>query len=149
MAHSRDSSFADAYYTSSPTREDVVDDYADHLVHYAQQQQQPQALRQQTTLAQIHIPSFRSFASSIPVPSPKARERKPAPFQLSTRSPRAASFSLAERASPRLAEPTSRPLSLDSPLLQQSNGLAGTVSPPQAGHGDRYGHNKQGQTAPC
>ncbi|KAK0336167.1 hypothetical protein LTR59_002135 [Friedmanniomyces endolithicus] len=137
MAHSRESSFADAYYASSPTREDVVDDYADHSVHYAQQQQQPQALRQQTTLAQIHIPSFRSFASSIPVPSPKARERKPAPFQLSTRSPRAASFSLAERASPRLAEPTSRPLSLDSPLLPQSNGLAGTISPPQAGHGDR------------
>ncbi|KAK0252371.1 hypothetical protein B0A54_10449 [Friedmanniomyces endolithicus] len=137
MAHSRDSSFADAYYTSSPTREDVVDDYADHSGYYAREQQQPQAVRPQTTLAQIHIPSFRSFASSIPVPSPKARERKPAPFQLSTRSPRAASFSLAERASPRLAEPTSRPLSLDSPLLPQSNGLAGTVSPPQAGYGNR------------
>ncbi|TKA81466.1 hypothetical protein B0A55_02945 [Friedmanniomyces simplex] len=138
MAHSRDPSFADEYYTSSPTREDApLLDSAAYPVHYAQQQQQPQAVRQPTTLAQIHIPSFRSFASSIPVPSPRTQKRKPAPFHLSARSPRAASFSLAEKASPRLAEPASRPLSLDSPLPQQPNGLAGTVSPPPTEHGDR------------
>lgn len=135
MAHSRTPSFTDDYYTSSPTREDAHHDYRT----YAHAHQQAQPVRQQPSLSNIHIPSFRSFASSIPVPSPKAPKRKPAPFQLSARSPRSASFSLAERASPRLADPTSRPLSLDSPLPQQPNGLATAISPRLTEQDDRYG----------
>ncbi|KAK5739815.1 hypothetical protein LTR17_005101 [Elasticomyces elasticus] len=137
MAHSRSPSFADDYYyTSSPTREDSLRDSNGYQIH-AQQQQHPQAVRQPTPLAQIQIPSFRAFASSIPVPSPRSQKRKPAPFQLSARSPRAASFSLAERASPRLADPTSRPLSLDSPGYQHSSGLAAPNLPSLAEQGDR------------
>jgi hypothetical protein len=126
MAHSRDSSYAtDAYYyTSTPT---AARDDAPAEAYGAHHAQQP--VRKQSSLAQIHVPSFRSFASSIPVPSPGTTKRKPAPFQLA-RSPRAASFSIAEKASPRLADPTSRPLSLDSPLLPQHNGQANVPSPP-------------------
>ncbi|KAK3111173.1 hypothetical protein LTR53_013843 [Teratosphaeriaceae sp. CCFEE 6253] len=127
MAHSQSASFTDDYNTSSPTRDDASHDPAGDLEHTPQH---AQPARHQASLAKIHIPSFRSFASSIPVPSPSTRKSKPAPFHLPARSPRAASFSLAERASPRLADPSSRPLSLDSPLPQQPDGLATAIPPP-------------------
>jgi hypothetical protein len=149
MAHysAHPSYTVDSYHTSPPTststaaRDDARPDAYGATARA--QQDGEQTVRKQTSLAHIHIPSFRSFASSIPVPSPSTTKRKPAPFKLA-RSPRAASFSFAEKASPRLAEPTSRPLSLDSPKLTQHNGQSGILSPPlteefTARQEDRYG----------
>lgn len=128
MSHSsHSSSFADEYYTSNLDETLPEAPNANDTAH-AQQQ----TVRKQASLAQIAIPSFSAFrsqASSIPVLSPSVAKRKPAPFQ-PLRSPRAASFSLAEKASPRLADPGLRPLSLDSPLPQQSLGRANELVPP-------------------
>ncbi|KAK5120556.1 hypothetical protein LTR85_006212 [Meristemomyces frigidus] len=128
MSHSHTSSFADDYYTSP--QEDTALEHP--TTGYAAAHPQLQTVRKQASLAQISVPSFSAFrsqASSIPVSSPSAPKRKPAPFQ-PLRSPRAASFSLAEKASPRLADPASRPLSLDSPLPQQPSGRTNELSPP-------------------
>ncbi|KAK4540559.1 hypothetical protein LTR36_009089 [Oleoguttula mirabilis] len=127
MSHSHSSSFADDYYTSP--HEDTA---LEHPTGYASVPAQQPTVKKQASLAQISIPSFSAFrsqASSIPVSSPSAPKRKPAPFQ-PLRSPRAASFSLAEKASPRLADPASRPLSLDSPLPPQPTGQDNELSPP-------------------
>lgn len=129
--HSHTSSLADDYYTQSLSQyshtSSLSNDSATALPYRAgsafSQHQQP-GVRKQASLASIHAPSFAAFrnqVSSIPV-------RNPA-FQ-PARSPRAASFSLAEKASPRLADPSSRPLSLDSPLPQPPSGLAHVLSPP-------------------
>ncbi|KAK3672588.1 hypothetical protein LTR78_007639 [Recurvomyces mirabilis] len=127
-SHSRSSSFgADDYYSESRVEHTAEDTHGYDA--YEQEDAVPAILKTQSSLAHIQVPSFRSFASSIPVPSPSTTKRKPPPFALA-RSPRAASFSLAERASPRLAEPSSRPFSLDSPLPQQPNGLLNQLSPP-------------------
>ncbi|KAK5108401.1 hypothetical protein LTR62_008357 [Meristemomyces frigidus] len=133
---------ADDYYN------DFSDDNHDDLsepVQHERSSVQEEVVKGHSSLAHIHVPSFRSFASSIPVPSPTAIKRKPAPFGLA-RSPRAASFSLAETSSPRLAEPSARPFSLDSPLPKQPNGHLNELSPPltaefTAQHEDRASHS--------
>lgn len=71
--------------------------------------------------------AFRSQASSIPLPSPISTQRGPAEFN-AMHSSRAASFSMAEKASPRLADPTLRPLSLDSPQVSTGNYAAPNVA---------------------
>lgn len=89
-----------------------------------QQQQQPapslasqqQTARKKASLAAINVPSFSAFRSNLP----SAVKQPPYAAFHGQPSPRAVSFSLAEKASPRLAEPTSRPLSLDSPVPTQS-----------------------------
>lgn len=72
-----------------------------------QQQSSTSARKPASSLAQITVPAFSTFRSQVPRPN--------AAFQHHP-SPRAASFSLSEKASPRLADPSVRPLSLDSPL---------------------------------
>ena len=133
MAHSRASSLADDYYMQSQRSSVYSDQQAPSTTSSSLQQQphhpqhQQQTVRKAASLAQIGVPSFSAFrsqASSIPVP------RKPAAFLQSSLSPRPSSYSLAEQASPRLADPASRPLSLDSPLPQQPTGLASVLSPP-------------------
>ena len=84
--------------------------------------------------------------------SPSALKRKPAALQTSSYSAlRPVSLSLAGQASPRLAEPASRPLSLDSPAPQQPSGLANVLSPPlteeyKAGQEDRWVNRVEGLT---
>lgn len=104
-------------------------------------------VRKQASLANIAVPSFSAFrnqVSNIPVSSPSSNvRRKPAPGQ-SQSSPRVVSFSAAEKASPRLAEPGTRPYSLESPAIQGPTGLASVISPPlteddTTPQGDRYG----------
>lgn len=76
------------------------------------------SVRERTSLAHIAVPSFSAFrsqASSIPITSPSGTKRKPLP--LKAHSP---SISLGDVPSPRLAQPPSRPFSLDSPRFQQS-----------------------------
>ncbi|KAK5137387.1 hypothetical protein LTR08_008965 [Meristemomyces frigidus] len=119
MVHSHSSSFADEYYTTSP------DDTELERPEYAPARAETVTVKK-VSLAHISVPSFSAFrsqASSIGS-TPK---RAPLPFK-PLRSPRAASFSLAEKASPRLADPALRPLSLDSPLPQQPSGLASELS---------------------
>ena len=90
----------------------------------------PEHGRKKSSLARIDVPSFsqfRSQLSGIPIASPTTAKRKPLPPQL-----RPVSNSLAEKASPRLAEPTLRPFSLDSPVQQQSNGAGSTSTSPLA-----------------
>ena len=104
MAHSHSLSSTDNYYTTSPVDTREFEDSPTHRETV------------NAPLAQITIPSFSAFrsqASSIPISSPS--KRNPLPFR-PLRSPRAASFSLAEKASPRLADPTLRPLSLETAL---------------------------------
>jgi hypothetical protein len=155
MVHSRSSSLGDDYYNYSSYGEEEYDAYDTFPVppaqtqhaqqRYSQQQYQPQyqpqyQYQQRPTSAgragppaQISVPSFaafRSHASSIPTASHSAALRRPTiPFK-PAHSPRAASFSLAERASPRLADPASRPLSLDSPVPHQPDRLASVITPP-------------------
>lgn len=78
------------------------------------------------SLAQIQVPSFSAFRSQLPnTPSaitPRAGHH--AAYQ-----PARASFSRSEKASPRLADPTTRPVSVDSPQLLQPNQFAGGVPP--------------------
>ena len=94
-------------------------------------EQVKQPVRKQTSLAQISVPSFSAFrsqASSIPVLSPHGTRRKHPPFPAHL--PRAHSVSITEQASPRLVDPTSRPLSLDSPRLDPPTGFTTGISPP-------------------
>ena len=128
MAHSHSSSLADDYYAQYSPRSSVYSDQQPRT-SVSPPPSQPLQVRKQTSLAHIAVPSFSSFrsqASSIPI----ASQRKPAPLFQPSHSPRSASFSLAEKASPRLADPSSRPLSLDSPLPQQPTGQANIISPP-------------------
>ena len=88
-------------------------------VHSAQHSTQQPRLHQQassSSLAPISVPSFSAFRKAVPsaVRLPDAAFHTPSQ---PSPSPRAASFSLAEQSSPRLAEPVLRPQSLDSPLL--------------------------------
>lgn len=128
--HSSTSSLADDYYHYSaddltPT-EDPADAYylpqherdqppaPQHQQHYAIPQSQT-AVKKQASLAQIAVPSFSAFRSQVSsIPVPRTANRHSATFQ----------------PSPRLAEPASRPFSVDSPLPQQPSGLAGIHSPP-------------------
>ncbi|KAK6443436.1 hypothetical protein LTR95_000263 [Oleoguttula sp. CCFEE 5521] len=144
MVHSTSSSLADDYYTYTaddltPTDSSTAADayYLDD--HHQQHDQLPQhqtlpvashrveplsAVRKQTSLANITVPSFSAFrsqAASIPT------HRHPAAF---LNSPRPISFSAVEQPSPRLTEPISRPLSLDSELPLYSGGVSGVPSPP-------------------
>ncbi|CAK1356141.1 unnamed protein product [Cercospora beticola] len=75
------------------------------------------AARKKTSLAAINAPSFSAFRSQVP--STVRPNGHLAAFQ-QAKSPRAASFSIAEKASPRLADPHWRPYSLDSPLPVQT-----------------------------
>lgn len=153
MVHSASSSLADDYYNYTagdltPTESSTADAYyLDNTTtthHYPQQQQQklypvpheqshpqpPGHIKKQASLANIAVPSFSAFrsqASSIPISSPGKANRLAGTLLAS---PRPTSFSAAEQPSPRLAEPTSRPLSLDSPLPLQPSGLANELSPP-------------------
>ncbi|KAI5369919.1 hypothetical protein Slin15195_G007970 [Septoria linicola] len=68
--------------------------------------------RKKASLAAINAPSFSAFRSNLPS---NHAVRQHAAFQ-QQKSPRAASFSISEKASPRLADPHWRPYSLESPL---------------------------------
>lgn len=142
---SHSSSLADAYYDDDDDSDDPYhfedDDFDAHTPtaighthtpsttssqqHQQQQQQhqpapplapQQQTARKKASLAAINVPSFSAFRSNLP----SAVKQPPHAAFHGQPSPRAVSFSLAEKASPRLAEPTSRPLSLDSPVPTQS-----------------------------
>lgn len=140
---SHSSSLADAYYDDDDDSDDPYhfedDDFDAHTPtaighthtpstssqqHQQQQQHQPapplapqqQTARKKASLAAINVPSFSAFRSNLP----SAVKQPPHAAFHGQPSPRAVSFSLAEKASPRLAEPTSRPLSLDSPVPTQS-----------------------------
>ena len=137
-SHSRDSS---AYSSSSANPPPL------RTTQSQQSGSSSTGVRKQTSLANISVPSFSAFrnqVSGIPVSSPSnSVKRKPAPGQ-SQSSPRVVSFSAAEKASPRLAEPGSRPYSLESPAIQQPSGLASVISPPlteddTTPQGERYG----------
>ncbi|OQO12325.1 hypothetical protein B0A48_02967 [Cryoendolithus antarcticus] len=144
MVHSTSSSLADDYYTYTaddltPTDSSAaadayyLDDDDQHHDQLPQHQTLPlashrvqplSAVRKQTSLANITVPSFSAFrsqAASIPA------HRHPAAF---LHSPRPISFSAVEQPSPRLTEPISRPLSLDSELPLYSGGVSGVPSPP-------------------
>nr|OQO29083.1 hypothetical protein B0A51_03418 [Rachicladosporium sp. CCFEE 5018] len=144
MVHSTSSSLADDYYTytaddltptDSSTAADAYyldDDHQQHdqlpqhqTLPLASHRVQPlSAVRKQSSLANITVPSFSAFrsqAASIPT------HRHPAAF---LNSPRPISFSAVEQSSPRLTEPISRPLSLDSELPLYSGGVSGVPSPP-------------------
>lgn len=121
--HYRDSTrYSSSNYTSSGTASARS---ASPATAQAQQQQRQQqggsgdhtpTARKKTSLAAINAPSFSAFRSQVP----SAAVRRPtnvheAAFQ-QQKSPRAASFSISEKASPRLADPHWRPYSVDSPL---------------------------------
>ena len=105
----------------------------------SQTQSQTHTRRKTNSLSKITVPSFSAFrsqVSSIPISSSPAKKKPP--FQ--AHSPRAPSLSVAERASPRLADPGTRPLSLDSPV-RQSSGLARVDEDTPTPHEERYvGH---------
>lgn len=115
-----------------------IDPYQDHE-YLSHNDRHPQRARNQraaspaqrkaipASLAQIQVPSFSTFRSQLPVtPSGSTpRTGHHTAFQ-----PARASFSRSEKASPRLADPTARPVSVDSPqLLQPSQFNASTSSP--------------------
>lgn len=79
------------------------------------------------SLAQIQVPSFSAFRSQLPITPSSAT---PKPGQQHGLQPARASFSRSEKASPRLADPAARPLSVDSPQLLQSNQFGGRAIPP-------------------
>ena len=94
-------------------------------------------LKKHSSLAHITAPSFSAFrsqTSGIPIIASRHRSLLP--------SPRPTSSSAAERSSPRLTDLASRPLSLDSPVPRQPNGLAYIFTPPltqeSVGKRDRY-----------
>ncbi|KAI7088935.1 hypothetical protein KC356_g2819 [Hortaea werneckii] len=133
MAHSRDPSLLDdpSANTAIDTLSHSSPDTAAHPPHSLH------GVKKQTSLAHISVPSFRAFqqqASHISALSPNASTARLRPTQSSsfqpTHSPRPASFSLAEKPSPRLADPETRPLSIASPLPQAPSGLATELSPP-------------------
>jgi hypothetical protein len=95
------------------------------------------ALKKHSSLAHITAPSFSAFrsqTSGIPIIASRHQSLLP--------SPRPTSSSAAEHPSPRLADLASRPLSLDSPVPRQPNGLAYIFTPPltqeSVGKRDRY-----------
>ncbi|KAM0722998.1 hypothetical protein Q7P37_001196 [Cladosporium fusiforme] len=132
MARSSTSSFADDYYNYAS---DALSDDSYHRKQdsfplpptTAAQPSQPQhSVKKHTSLAQISVPSFSAFrsqTSGIPITATRNRGSL-------LPSPRPTSFSAAEKASPRIAEPASRPLSLDSPLPRHPSGLAYILTPP-------------------
>lgn len=131
MARSSVSSFADDYYNYAS---DAQSDDSYHvkpdsfpLPPKSVPQSHPQpGVKKQTSLAQISVPSFSAFrsqTSGIPITATRNRGSL-------LPSPRPTSFSAAEQASPRIAEPASRPLSLDSPLPRHPSGLAYILTPP-------------------
>lgn len=126
-AHSPSSSYSNSSANPPPLRP------GSQSQQQQQQQQSTTGVRKQTSLANIAVPSFSAFrnqTSNIPVSSPSSSiGRKPVPGQAHS-SPRVVSFSAAEKASPRLAEPGSRPYSLESPAIKQNTGLSSVISPP-------------------
>lgn len=77
------------------------------------------------SLAQIQVPSFSAFRSQLPVTPSGTRLAHHTAFE-----PARASYSRSEKASPRLADPPTRPVSVDSPqLLQPHQFGTGTVPP--------------------
>lgn len=129
MVHSRSSSLADDYYTYTQSQRSSLysePPHAPSTTSSSSSSQQQQPTRKQATLAQISVPSFSAFRSQVSsIPAPVVAQRK-----VVLQSPRAASFSQTEKASPRFADAASRPLSFDSPLPQQPSGLANVLSPP-------------------
>ncbi|KAF2771654.1 hypothetical protein EJ03DRAFT_325302 [Teratosphaeria nubilosa] len=174
MAHSRASSVADDYYNYGSSSDDdaqgdpfrderSVDHYHEYtspvplplqasrsqslqLSAHAHQQQQHR--KQQP--ANIAVPSFAAFRSSIPTPSHSAARLRQPSFQPAHRA-RAASVSLV--CSPRLANPAARPYSLDSPLPRQSDTLANPIGE-SAGllesisHGSSHAHERTASVDP-
>ena len=144
MVRSSTSSLADDYYNYAS------DAQSDDEYHRQQDSfplpprpQQVQSnshagVKKQSSLAQITVPSFSAFRSQTSgIPTTATRKHSSL-----LPSPRPSSFSAAEQASPRLAEPVSRPLSLDSPLPRHPSGLAYILTPPlteeSVGKRDRY-----------
>jgi hypothetical protein len=146
MVRSSTSSLADDYYNyASDVQSD--DEYHRQQDSFplpprpqaAQVQSNSHAgVKKQSSLAQITVPSFSAFRSQTSgIPTTATRKHSSL-----LPSPRPTSFSAVEQASPRLAEPVSRPLSLDSPLPRQPSGLAYILTPPlteeSVGKRDRY-----------
>lgn len=132
MARSSASSFADDFYNYAS------DAQSDDSYHRQQDSfplpprsapnssHHQSAVKKQTSLAQIAVPSFSAFrsqTSNIPVTATRNRNSL-------LPSSRPTSFSAAEQSSPRIADPAARPLSLDSPLPRQPSGLAYILTPP-------------------
>lgn len=144
MVRSSTSSFADDYYNyaSDAQSDDSYTQKQDSfpLPPSSQPQSQPHAAaKKPNSLAQITVPSFSAFrsqTSGIPVNATSRNRSSLLP------SPRPISFPTAQQASPRLVEPASRPLSLDSPLPRQPSGLASILTPPlteeSVGKRERY-----------
>lgn len=143
MVRSSTSSLADDYYNyaSDAQSDDSYHRQQDSfpLPPRSQVQSTPHAgVKKQSSLAQITVPSFSAFRSQTSgIPTTATRKHNSL-----LPSPRPTSFSAAEQASPRLVEPVSRPLSLDSPLPRQPSGLAYILTPPlteeSVGKRDRY-----------
>lgn len=74
------------------------------------------------SLAQIQVPSFSAFRSQLP--------NTQRPGYHTAYQPTRASFSRSEKASPRLADPTTRPVSVDSPQLLQPHQFGSSAIPP-------------------
>lgn len=133
MVRSSTSSLADDYYNyaSDAQSDDSYHRQQDSFPLPPRSQLQPQSdshagVKKQSSLAQITVPSFSAFRSQTSgIPTTATRQHGSL-----LPSPRPTSFSAAEQASPRLAEPVSRPLSLDSPLPRQPSGLAYILTPP-------------------
>lgn len=79
------------------------------------------------SLAQIQVPSFSAFRSQLPITPSGATPR---PGHHTALQPARASFSRSEKASPRLADPAARPVSVDSPQLLQPHQFGGRTLPP-------------------
>ena len=152
--HSHRSSLADLDYyndtrSASAYSDDASSRYPSAYHSRAASTQEPgqYSVRKQPSLAQITVPSFSAFrsqTSSIPTASPDTARRKQLPFQAHT--PRA--HSLAELPSPRIVDPSVRPLSLDtgphppsglSKVIQQAS-LGKTYSAEQGQRYDRSTH---------
>jgi hypothetical protein len=146
MVRSSTSSIADDYYNyasdaqsddSYHRQQDSLDSFP--LPPRSQPQSNPlPSVKKQSSLAQITVPSFSAFRSQTSgIPATATRHHGSL-----LPSPRPTSFSAAEQPSPRLVEPVSRPLSLDSPLPRQPSGLAYILTPPlteeSVGKRDRY-----------
>ena len=95
-------------------------------------------VRKTASLAQINVPSFSAFRSQLP----NAVKRSHPDAQPS---PRAVSLTASEKPSPRIAEPASRPFSLDSfqpppppPPPQQSTSISSRTAAEEPRFGDTY-----------
>ena len=146
-SHSPSSSYSNSSANPPPLRTGSASREA-----LPQSQQSTSGVRKQTSLANIAVPSFSAFrnqVSGIPISSPStAVRRKPAPGQ-SQASPRVVSFSAAEKGSPRLAEPGSRPYSIESPAIQNPTGLASVISPPLTEDEATPRRDRYGNARPC